>query len=46
VDTRAPELEVVPAALTTAILTEYGPVPPSAIWDLGRKAFGVEGAGR
>ncbi|MGB3418234.1 MAG: hypothetical protein WBA36_16295 [Mesorhizobium sp.] len=46
VDTRAPELEAVPAALTTAILTEYGPVPPSAIWDLGRKVFGMEGADR
>lgn len=45
-DTRAPELEVVPAELTTAILTEYGPVPPPAIWDLGRKVFALEGTHR
>jgi translation initiation factor 2B subunit (eIF-2B alpha/beta/delta family) len=45
-DTRAPELEVVPAELTTAILTEYGPVPPPAIWNLGRKVFAIEGADR
>jgi translation initiation factor 2B subunit (eIF-2B alpha/beta/delta family) len=38
-DTRAPELEVIPAELTTAILTEYGPVPPQAIWSLGRTVF-------
>ena len=44
-DTRAPELEVVPAALTTAILTEYGPVPPAAIWALGRKVFNLDEAG-
>lgn len=46
VDTRAPELEVVPAELTTAILTEYGPVPPPAIWDLGRKVFALGGTDR
>ncbi|PSH56644.1 hypothetical protein CU100_14865 [Phyllobacterium endophyticum] len=38
-DTHAPELEVIPAELTTAILTEYGPVPPQAIWNLGRSVF-------
>jgi translation initiation factor 2B subunit (eIF-2B alpha/beta/delta family) len=37
--TTAPELEVIPAELTTAILTEHGPVPPSAIWALGRGIF-------
>lgn len=42
VDTRAPELEVVPAYLVTAILTEYGPVPPAGIWGLGRGIFDVE----
>ncbi|BDA86566.1 hypothetical protein Sa4125_41080 [Aureimonas sp. SA4125] len=41
VDTRAPELEVIPAALTTALLTEFGPVPPGAIWALGRSAFNL-----
>lgn len=46
VDTHAPELEVVPAALTTAILTEYGPVPPPAIWDLGRRVFTFQGTDR
>lgn len=40
IDTTAPELEVVPATLTTAILTEFGPVPPAAIWALGREIFG------
>jgi translation initiation factor 2B subunit (eIF-2B alpha/beta/delta family) len=39
VDTRAPELEVVPPDLTTAFLTEYGPVPPGAVWALGRHVF-------
>lgn len=37
--TRAPELEVVPAQLTTALLTEHGPVPPAAIRALGRTTF-------
>lgn len=40
VDTSAPELEIVPANLTSAILSEYGPVPPAAVWSLGRKVFG------
>jgi translation initiation factor 2B subunit (eIF-2B alpha/beta/delta family) len=38
-DTRAPELEVVPSVLVTALLTEHGPVPPYAIWSLGREMF-------
>ncbi|WP_271898361.1 hypothetical protein [Candidatus Phyllobacterium onerii] len=37
--TQAPELEVIPAELTTALLTEYGPVPPQAIWALGQTLF-------
>jgi translation initiation factor 2B subunit (eIF-2B alpha/beta/delta family) len=39
VDTSAPELEVIPPDLTTALLTEFGPVPPQAIWALGRALF-------
>ncbi len=39
--TRAPELEVIPAQLTTALLTEHGPVPPAAIWALGRALFNL-----
>ena len=38
-DTRAPELEVVPAPLISALLTEYGPLPPQTIWELGRQIF-------
>ncbi|MBL8579850.1 MAG: hypothetical protein JNK47_21815 [Mesorhizobium sp.] len=45
-DTSAPELEVVPANLITAILSEYGPMPPVAVWDLGRKVFASEGSKR
>jgi translation initiation factor 2B subunit (eIF-2B alpha/beta/delta family) len=45
-DTTAPELEVIPAALTTALLTEHGVVPPSAIWALGRQVFGMDEASR
>ncbi len=41
-DTRAPELEVVQARLITALLTEFGPVSPSAIWALGRKVFELD----
>lgn len=37
--TRAPELDIVPAHLVTGLLTEHGPVPPSAIWALGREIF-------
>jgi translation initiation factor 2B subunit (eIF-2B alpha/beta/delta family) len=43
--TTAPELEVVPPDLTTAILTEHGPVPPQAIWSLGRETFPSKTAG-
>jgi translation initiation factor 2B subunit (eIF-2B alpha/beta/delta family) len=43
--TTAPELEVVPPDLTTAILTEHGPVPPPAIWSLGRETFPPKTAG-
>jgi translation initiation factor 2B subunit (eIF-2B alpha/beta/delta family) len=43
--TTAPELEVVPPDLTTAILTEHGPVPPQAIWSLGRETFPPKTAG-
>lgn len=39
INTSAPELEVVPADMTTALLTEFGPVPPQAIWALGRDLF-------
>ena len=40
-ETWAPELDVVPAALTTGLLTEYGPLPPQAVWALGRQVFEV-----
>jgi translation initiation factor 2B subunit (eIF-2B alpha/beta/delta family) len=43
--TTAPELEVIPAELTTAILTEHGAVPPQAIWGLGREIFPSKNAG-
>ena len=43
--TTAPELDVIPAELTTAILTEYGAVPPQAIWTLGRETFPLKAAG-
>ena len=43
--TTAPELEVIPADLTTAILTEHGAVPPQAIWSLGRETFPFQAAG-
>jgi translation initiation factor 2B subunit (eIF-2B alpha/beta/delta family) len=43
--TTAPELEVIPADLTTAILTEHGAVPPQAIWTLGRETFPLQAAG-
>ena len=44
VATGAPELEVVPPDLLTAILTDHGPVPPAAIWSLGRQLYGEVGA--
>jgi translation initiation factor 2B subunit (eIF-2B alpha/beta/delta family) len=40
VDTRAPELDVIPAELVTGLLTEHGVVPPQAIWQLGKSIFG------
>jgi len=43
--TTAPELDVIPAELTTAILTEHGAVPPQAIWSLGRETFPFQAAG-
>jgi translation initiation factor 2B subunit (eIF-2B alpha/beta/delta family) len=43
--TTAPELEVIPPDLTTAILTEHGAVPPQAIWSLGRETFPTGNAG-
>ena len=36
VTTTLPELEVVPAPLITAFLTDLGPVPPAALWHLGQ----------
>lgn len=39
VNTSAPELEVIPPILTTGFMTEYGIVPPAAIWTLGREKF-------
>ena len=41
IDTSAPELEVIPPNLTTGLITEYGIVPPAAIWALGREKFGL-----
>jgi translation initiation factor 2B subunit (eIF-2B alpha/beta/delta family) len=41
-DTRAPELEVIPASLVTMLLSEYGPIPPQAIWALGRQTFKLQ----
>ena len=40
-DTRAPELEVIPAHLVTALLTEHGPTPPRNIRALGQATFGA-----
>lgn len=40
ISTVAPELEVVPGELTTALLTEFGPVRPDAIGKLGERVFG------
>ena len=39
VTTVAPELEIVPPELLTAFLTDHGPVPPAAIWSLGRELY-------
>jgi translation initiation factor 2B subunit (eIF-2B alpha/beta/delta family) len=40
VDAAVPAVELVPARFISAILTEEGPVPPSALWSLGRMMFG------
>ncbi|MDE0238763.1 MAG: hypothetical protein OXI95_18245 [bacterium] len=37
VTTAVPELEVVPASLITAILTDRGPVPPASLEDLAQR---------
>ena len=39
VTTMSPELEIVPPELLTAFLTDYGPVPPTAMWSLGRELY-------
>jgi translation initiation factor 2B subunit (eIF-2B alpha/beta/delta family) len=39
VDAAVPAVELVPARFITAIVTEEGPVPPGALWGLGRKIF-------
>lgn len=40
VDAAVPAVEIVPARFLTAIITEEGPVPPAALWSLGRTLFG------
>jgi len=40
VDTSTTELEVVMPELVTSFLTEFGPVPPFALWSLGRQMMG------
>ncbi len=39
VDATVPAVEIVPAHFLTAIITEEGPVPPAALWSLGRTLF-------
>jgi translation initiation factor 2B subunit (eIF-2B alpha/beta/delta family) len=39
VDATVPAVEIVPARFLTAIVTEEGPVPPAALWSLGRTLF-------
>jgi translation initiation factor 2B subunit (eIF-2B alpha/beta/delta family) len=39
VDGTVPAVEVVPARFLTALITEEGPVPPAALWGLGRAIF-------
>jgi translation initiation factor 2B subunit (eIF-2B alpha/beta/delta family) len=39
VDATVPAVEIVPAHFLTAIITEEGPVPPAALWSLGRSLF-------
>jgi len=40
VDGAVPAVEIVPARFLTALITEEGPVPPAALWGLGRTIFG------
>ena len=42
VDATVPAVEIVPARFLTAIVTEEGPVPPAALWSLGRALFDVK----
>ncbi|MDB5394087.1 MAG: hypothetical protein JWM91_1593 [Rhodospirillales bacterium] len=39
VDATVPAVEIVPARFLTAIVTEKGPLPPAALWSLGRAIF-------
>jgi translation initiation factor 2B subunit (eIF-2B alpha/beta/delta family) len=39
VDAAVPAVEIVPAHFLTAIVTEEGPIPPAALWSLGRTLF-------
>lgn len=39
VDAAVPAVEIVPARFLTALITEEGPVPPQALWGLGRSVF-------
>jgi translation initiation factor 2B subunit (eIF-2B alpha/beta/delta family) len=40
VDATVPAVEIVPARFLTAIVTEEGPLPPAALWSMGRTMFG------
>jgi translation initiation factor 2B subunit (eIF-2B alpha/beta/delta family) len=40
VDAAVPAVEIVPARFLTAIVTEEGPLPPAALWSVGRTIFG------
>jgi translation initiation factor 2B subunit (eIF-2B alpha/beta/delta family) len=40
IDAAVPAVEIVPAHFLTALVTEEGPVPPAALWNLGRTLFG------
>lgn len=40
VEATAPAVEIVPARFITSFITEEGPVPPQALWRLGRDLFG------
>jgi len=39
VEAGVPAVEIVPARFLTALITEEGPVPPAALWGLGRTIF-------